>query len=60
MLMNDHVGLKKFRNSAHRYASEVEQDKSFVVMRRAQPIFKISSPDDSEELWETVVDFTKW
>ena len=42
-----------------KYASMVEKGKSFIVVKKSKPLFKISSPDEDEGLWETVVDFTK-
>ncbi len=33
--------------------------KSFTVIRRSEPVFKISPPEE-EELWETTVDFTEF
>jgi len=42
-----------------KYASRVEKGESFIVVKKSKPIFKISSVDEDEGLWETVVDFTK-
>ncbi len=42
-----------------KYASRVEKGESFVVVKKSKPLFKISSPDEDEGLWETVVDFTR-
>lgn len=53
------VGLKELRENIDHYVAKVKKGESFVVMRRSKPILKISSPDESDELWETVVDFTK-
>ena len=52
------VGLKELRENIENYISEVKKGKSFVVVRRSQPVFKISSPEDESGQWETVVDFT--
>ncbi len=41
-----------------KYASLVEKGESFVVVKKSKPLFKISSLDEDEELWETVIDFT--
>ena len=53
------VGFKEFRENAQKYITQVERGKSFTVVRRSKPVFKISSPDEDESMWETVVDFTK-
>ena len=56
--MDNLIGLKELREDVNTYISEVKKGKSFIVVRRSKPIFKISPPD-TEELWETVVDLTK-
>ena len=30
-----------------------------MVVRKSKPVFKISPPDEDNDLWETVIDFTK-
>ena len=58
--MSNIVGLKELRQNAEKYIKEIQKGRSFVVFRRSRPVFKISSPeDDSEDIWEPVVDFTK-
>ncbi|MEX1061868.1 MAG: type II toxin-antitoxin system prevent-host-death family antitoxin [Patescibacteria group bacterium] len=52
------IGLKELRENADTYISEVKKGKTFLVVKRSKPIFKITPPDE-EELWETVIDFTK-
>lgn len=53
------IGLKDLRVNMQKYASRVEKGESFVVVKKSKPLFKISSPDEDEGLWETVVDFTR-
>ena len=53
------LGLKELRENMQKYASLVKRGKSFVVVKKSKPLFRISSVDEDEELWETVVDFTK-
>ncbi len=53
------VGLKELRENIQKYASRVEKGESFVVVKKSKPLFKITSPDEDEGLWETVIDFTK-
>ena len=56
--MNNIIGLKDLRENMESYATQVEQGKSFVVMKRSKPLFRIT-PVDTEDKWETVVDFNK-
>ena len=53
------IGLKELRGNAERYIERVKRGDSFIVVRRSRPVFKISSPEEESELWETVLDFTK-
>ena len=55
------VGLKELRQNTERYISEVNRGKSFTVVRRSKPIFRILPVDEwgDEGIWETVLDFTK-
>lgn len=59
-MKNTIIGLKELRENVETYASEAKKGRSFLVMRRSQPLFKISPPDEADDLWETVVDFTKF
>ena len=58
-MKNAIVGLKELRQNIENYIAEVKKGKSFIVVRRSKPVLKISSPDEDEEIWEEVVDFTK-
>jgi prevent-host-death family protein len=53
------VGLKELRENIETYINAVKNGKSFIVVRKSKPVFKISSLDEADELWEPVVDFTK-
>jgi len=53
------LGLKELRENMQKYASRVKRGESFIVVKKSRPLFKMSSVDDDEELWKTVVDFTK-
>ena len=58
--MNTIIGLKELRENTEKYIKETQKGKSFTVVRRSRPIFRISPPDgDSDDLWEPVIDFTK-
>ena len=43
-----------------KYTSLVERGMSFIVVKKSKPLFKISSVDEDEEAWETIIDFTKF
>lgn len=53
------VGLKELRENMQKYTSLVAKGESFIVVKKSKPLFKISSIDEDDGLWETVVDFTK-
>ncbi len=58
--LNNIVGLKDLREHMETFIKRVQAGESLTVMRRSQPIFRIS-PVDSEAAddWETVIDFTE-
>lgn len=55
------IGFKELRLNAENYIKEVSKGKSFVIVRRSKPIFKITPVDEwgDEGIWETVADFSK-
>lgn len=55
--MENIIGLKELRQNMDRYAEKVKCGKSFIVLKRSKPLFKISPATD--ESWEEVIDFTK-
>mgnify|MGYP001562568537 CR=1 len=56
--MNNIIGLKELRTNVDSFITQIQKGKSFIVVRRSKPVFKISPPEDSN-VWEPVVDFTK-
>lgn len=54
------VGLKELRNNIETYIKKVDKGESFTVVRRSEPVFKLSPIYDDESLWETAIDFTKF
>lgn len=52
------VGLKELRENMNTYATRVGRGESFIVVKKSKPLFSIN-PVETEELWETVVDFSK-
>jgi len=53
------IGFKELRENAENYIRRVEKGESFTVMRRSQPIFRITPVDADESIWETIADFTE-
>lgn len=55
------IGLKELREKTGHFISQVEKGRSFTVVRRSKPIFKLVPVDEwgDEGAWETVVDFTQ-
>ena len=53
------VGVKELRYNLDEYIAEVHKGRSFTVVRRSKPVFKISPIDTwgDEGKWETVIDF---
>lgn len=57
--MKTHIlGLKELRENMQKYASLVEKGKTFIIVKKSKPLFKLVPPD-SEEQWEIVADFTE-
>ena len=53
------IGLKELREDTNKYISQIEKGKSFTVVRRSRPIFKIIPPENDGQ-WETLIDFTQF
>ncbi|MCK5027399.1 MAG: type II toxin-antitoxin system prevent-host-death family antitoxin [Candidatus Pacebacteria bacterium] len=53
------VGVKELRQNLDEYIAQVGKGKSFTVFRRSKPVFKITPVIPEEDMWETVIDFTK-
>ncbi|HUY05358.1 MAG TPA: type II toxin-antitoxin system prevent-host-death family antitoxin [Candidatus Paceibacterota bacterium] len=53
------IGLKELRENMETYISQVGKGKSFTVVRRSRPVFRVTPVDEwgDEGVWETVVDF---
>jgi prevent-host-death family protein len=54
--MNKIIGLKELRENMDTYISHVEKGKSFTVVRKSKPVFKIMPVDEwgDEGVWESV------
>ena len=61
MANNTIIGLKNLRENMDKYILQVKSGKSFIVIKKSEPVFKLVPIDrwGDEGLWETVVDFTK-
>ncbi len=57
-MKNSIVGLKELRENIETYVSQIRKGRSFVVVRKSQPVFKIGPVEEDEGPWETVIDFT--
>lgn len=55
------IGLKDLRENMDDYIFQINKGRSFVVVRKSKPVFKLSPLDEwgDEGVWETVVDFAK-
>lgn len=57
--MENMIGLKELRENMNTYISQIKKGKSFIIVKRSKPIFKVSPLSEESKLWEPVVDFTK-
>jgi antitoxin (DNA-binding transcriptional repressor) of toxin-antitoxin stability system len=55
--MKNLIGLKDLREKINYYSKQINRGQSFIVMRKSQPLFRLSPVEDDE--WETLIDFTK-
>jgi prevent-host-death family protein len=55
--MNNVVSLKELRTNVAEYAERVQKGESFLIMKRSEPIFRITPVDEGQ--WSEVIDFTK-
>ena len=46
------IGLKELRTNLNTYLIELAKGKSFLVVKKSKPIFKISPPDEDERFIE--------
>ncbi|MDP2668634.1 MAG: hypothetical protein Q8P07_02255 [bacterium] len=53
------VGLKELRENMESFIREINKGKSFTVIRRSEPVFKIAPVDEDDGMWEPAIDFTK-
>ena len=53
------IGLKDLRENTDTYLAQIRKGHSFLVLRRSEPVFRISPVEEADEVWERVIDFTK-
>ena len=60
-MKNAIIGLKELRENMDNYISQINKGRTFVVVRKSKPVFKLTPLDawGDEGVWEKVVDFTK-
>ena len=60
-MKNSIIGLKDLRENMDNYISQIKKGKSFVVVRKSKPVFRLAPLDawGDEGVWKKVVDFTK-
>ncbi len=57
---NKIIGLKDLRLNTGKYINRLNKGETFTVIRRSRPVFNmVPFDEDNDNLWETVVDFTK-
>jgi antitoxin (DNA-binding transcriptional repressor) of toxin-antitoxin stability system len=49
--MENIIGVKELRENLDIYINQVKKGKSFLVIRKTKPVFRISSPDE-KGAWE--------
>lgn len=57
--MSHTIGVKELRKNLMTYAKHAQAGQSYVVMKHAKPLFKISAVDEDDR-WEEVIDFTQF
>ena len=54
------IGLKDLRENMEKYITRVRKGESLTVVRRSEPVFRITPVDAGDESgWETIIDFTE-
>ena len=53
------IGFKELRENADKYIDAVENGRSFTIVRKSKPIFKMVPVDEwgDEGVWEPFIDF---
>jgi prevent-host-death family protein len=57
--MSKIIGLKELRENTGKYIAQVSKGKSFTVVKRSKPVFKVVPVDEwgDEGVWGSLIDF---
>ncbi len=58
MFKDNLITIKELRQDLPSIINKVKRGGEFLVLKKSQPVFRLSSPK-ADETWETVIDFTK-
>lgn len=60
-MKNAIIGLKELRENMDNYISQIGEGKSFVVVRKSKPVFRLEPLDEwgDDGVWEKVIDFNE-
>lgn len=55
------IGLKDLRENTEEYINKVRRGREFTVIRKSEPVFKITPVDmwGDEGVWEVIADFSE-
>lgn len=56
--MENIIALKELRLNMEKYAADTKSGKSFIVLKKNKPLFRIVPIEDEQE-WEEVINFAK-
>jgi len=58
MIKDNLITIKELREDLPAIINRVSRGGEFLVFKKSKPVFRLSAPE-SDDAWETVVDFTK-
>ncbi|MFA6526515.1 MAG: hypothetical protein WCT26_03855 [Candidatus Buchananbacteria bacterium] len=58
MIKDNLITVKELREDMPAIINKIRRGGEFLVLKKSKPVFRISSPESDED-WETVIDFTK-
>jgi len=57
--MEQVIGLKEFRGSVRIVERNVNRGRSYIVLRKSKPLFRVAPLNEDGGAWETIADFTR-